>query len=115
MVAEITEPARAVRGADLANRLTDAEALAFLLKGLRPSIVAAIGQAISKKFGALRVCLEQQEQLLASFPDSPEKEAMIRGVIVARVLCKNIAMDVNAETENLRLDEAALQVDGHPA
>lgn len=97
-------PTNVVRGGDLSKQAIDAATLSVLLKELRPSVVAAIGSAISRQFGALKICLDQQERRLSDTPDFPGKAAITQDMLVAQALCERIRSDLNRGADSLDLD-----------
>lgn len=75
-------------------RLTDGETLGFLIEKLRPSIRAAMRQAIGQNFVALDICLIQLEQLIAASPEFESKLSIAREMMVIRTLCDRIQKDL---------------------
>lgn len=97
--AAVSQTTNVVRNVDWAKQAMDAETLAFLLKSLKPSIVAAISYSISRQLSTLKSCLDRQEQTLADAGDFPGKTAIARDLAVAQALCKQIQCDLIKEFE----------------
>ena len=68
----------------------DGETLAFLIEKLRPSIRAAIRQAIGQE-----ICLIRLEQLIADSPEFAAKRNIIGEMMVIQTLCDRIQRDLS--------------------
>ena len=75
--------------------IRDGETLAFLIEKLRPSIRAAIRQAIGQNFAALDVCLIRLEQLIADSPEFEAKATVVYEMMVIQTLCDRIQKDLS--------------------
>ena len=73
----------------------DGETLAFLIEKLRPSIRAAIRQAIGQNFAALDVCLIRLEQVMSESPDFESKATIASELVVIRMLSDRIQKDLS--------------------